>query len=70
MRVTLVYDLPDELEAYQIALKIKNKGLGITPEPTEDYLAFKELREAVTNYLLRPKHDELMALNKVLDKYY
>lgn len=68
MRVILVYELPDELEAYKEALKSKNKET--TPVTSLEHIAIKELHTAIIRYMLQPNsHDALMSLNKTLDKY-
>ena len=67
MRVTLVYELPDELEAYKQALQVKT-GLTQCVKLIE-YDALKELHQAITNYMLKDTHDNLMHLTKTLDKY-
>lgn len=69
MRVTLVYELPDELEAYKEALKLKRGDK--EPQTTSiEYQAIKELHTAIVRYMLQPQsHDKLMHLNKMIDKY-
>lgn len=68
MRVTLVYELPYELEAYKQALMIKN-SLSNSDAPLEEFKGIKELHTAIMKYMLQPKHDNLMHLNRMLDKY-
>lgn len=69
MRVTLVYELPDELHAYKEALKIK-LGDAEGPLTSPEYGAIKELHTAIVRYMLQPSsHDNLMHLNKMIDKY-
>lgn len=70
MRVTLVYELPDELEAYKQALKVKNQPSTPCPATTEYRRGMLELHAAIMQYMLQPdKHETLMHLNKTLDKY-
>lgn len=70
MRVTLCYDLPDELEAYKQALKVKNQQCNPCPKTLEYSQGILELHTAITRYMLQPSsHDTLTHLNKTLDKY-
>lgn len=64
MRLTIEYNLPEELEAFKRAVRDKNNN---TPQyGAED---IKCLYKAIEQYMLKNSHDNLMNLNRVLEKY-
>lgn len=70
MRVTLVYELPDELEAYKAALKVKLGTDKPDDQALQGFVGIKELHTAIVRYMLQPQsHDNLMHLNRMIDKY-
>lgn len=63
MLLSITYNLPDELELYVEALKAKTTNVKSQDE------RIKEMHDIISLYMLQPNHDNLMALNMVLEKY-
>ena len=67
MKVSIDYNLPDDIEEYTVALLAKQ---GRAPQLKDELPAVKELHTAIINYMLQPSsHEALMQLNRMLDKY-
>lgn len=63
MRVSIEYNLPEDLEAYKRAMLDKNTKYQYGAEDV------KCLYNAIEQFRLKSSHDNLMHLNRVMDKY-